>query len=110
MELTFVNFWQDIISNPMLFITVLLTLGVIFVNGWTDAPNAIATCVATRCMPVRAAIMMSAVFNFLGVVVRCDMQYSSLIFRNSDQRKSQSDCRAFRSRDRNSAGRGRNQL
>ena len=67
MELTFVNFWQDIISNPMLFITVLLTLGVIFVNGWTDAPNAIATCVATRCMPVRAAIMMSAVFNFLGV-------------------------------------------
>ena len=56
MELTFVNFWQDIISNPMLFITVLLTLGVIFVNGWTDAPNAIATCVATRCMPVRAAI------------------------------------------------------
>lgn len=33
MELTFVNFWQDIISNPMLFITVLLTLGVIFVNG-----------------------------------------------------------------------------
>ena len=42
MELTFVNFWQDIISNPMLFITVLLTLGVIFVNGWTDAPNAIA--------------------------------------------------------------------
>ena len=52
MELTFVNFWQDIISNPMLFITVLLTLGVIFVNGWTDAPNAIATCVATRCMPV----------------------------------------------------------
>ena len=70
MELTFVNFWQDIISNPMLFITVLLTLGVIFVNGWTDAPNAIATCVATRCMPVRAAIMMSAVFNFLGVF--CD--------------------------------------
>ena len=36
MELTFVNFWQDIISNPMLFITVLLTLGVIFVNGWTE--------------------------------------------------------------------------
>ena len=32
----------------MLLITVLLTLGVIFVNGWTDAPNAIATCITTR--------------------------------------------------------------
>ena len=62
--------------NPMLFITVLLTLGVIFVNGWTDAPNAIATCVATRCMPVRAAIMMSAVFNFLGVFVMTQINSS----------------------------------
>ena len=46
-----------------------LTLGVILVNGWTDAPNAIATCVVTRCMPVRAAILMAAVFNFLGVLI-----------------------------------------
>ncbi len=50
-------------------VTVALTLGVIFVNGWTDAPNAIATCIATRCLKVRTAIMMSAVFNFLGVLV-----------------------------------------
>ncbi len=56
-------------SSPMLFITVLLTLGVIFVNGWTDAPNAIATCVTTRCMGVRSAILMSAFFNFLGVFI-----------------------------------------
>ena len=47
--------------------TVALTLGVIFVNGWTDAPNAIATCVTTRCLPPKAAIIMSAIFNFLGV-------------------------------------------
>lgn len=76
MEMTFINFWQEIVRNPMLFITVLLTLGVIFVNGWTDAPNAIATCVATRCMPVRAAIMMSAVFNFLGVFVMTQINSS----------------------------------
>lgn len=49
--------------------SVLLTIGVIFVNGWTDAPNAIATCVSTRCMEVRAAILMAAVFNFFGVLV-----------------------------------------
>jgi len=53
-------------ANPILLITVLLTLGVIFVNGWTDAPNAIATCVATRAMPPKAAVLMAAVFNFLG--------------------------------------------
>ena len=49
--------------------SVFLTLGVILVNGWTDAPNAIATCVVTRCMSARAAILMAAVFNFLGVFV-----------------------------------------
>src|SRR5699024_5441116 len=42
---------------------------VIFVNGWTDAPNAIATCITTRRMPPRPAIVMSAVFNFLGVLL-----------------------------------------
>jgi PiT family inorganic phosphate transporter len=53
----------------MLGITVLLTTGVILVNGWTDAPNAIATCVSTRAMPPKPAILMAAVFNFLGVFV-----------------------------------------
>ena len=56
-------------ANPLLFVAVLLTLGVILVNGWTDAPNAIATCVVTRCMPARGAILMAAVFNFLGVFI-----------------------------------------
>ena len=32
-------------------------------------PNAIATCIATRCINVRAAILTSAVFNFLGVLI-----------------------------------------
>lgn len=48
--------------------------GVIFVNGWTDAPNAIATCVSTRSMGVTAAIVMSAVFNFFGVLGHDDGQ------------------------------------
>ena len=69
MDVSFTAFIQDILSSPVLMITVALTLGVIFVNGWTDAPNAIATCITTRCMGVRSAIWMSAVFNFLGVFV-----------------------------------------
>lgn len=63
------TFWNQMAANPLLFTAVTLTLGVILVNGWTDAPNAIATCVVTRCISPSAAILMAAVFNFLGVFV-----------------------------------------
>lgn len=56
-------------GNTLLTVTCVLTLGVILVNGWTDAPNAIATCVATRSIGPRAAILMAAVLNFFGVLV-----------------------------------------
>ncbi len=56
-------------ANTLLAVTCLLTLGVILVNGWTDAPNAIATCVSTRSLSPKAAILMAAVLNFLGVLV-----------------------------------------
>ena len=69
MDVTLSHFLQQMASNPILLMTVALTLGVIFVNGWTDAPNAIATCISTRCMRVRPAILLSAGFNFLGVLV-----------------------------------------
>ncbi len=69
MDTSFTYFWGQMVHNPLLMIAVFLTLGVILVNGWTDAPNAIATCVVTRCMSARAAIIMAAIFNFLGVYV-----------------------------------------
>lgn len=69
MGISLASFLQQVTSNPVLAITVVLTLGVIFVNGWTDAPNAIATCVTTRCMRVRSAIFMSAICNFFGVLI-----------------------------------------
>ena len=69
MSITLSEFLRQINSNPILLITVLLTLGVILVNGWTDAPNAIATCVSTRALSPKKAIIMAAVFNFLGVLV-----------------------------------------
>ena len=69
MTLSLQDFLSSLVSNPMLILTVLLTLGVIFVNGWTDAPNAIATCVSTRSMGPRAAILMAAGCNVLGVLV-----------------------------------------
>ena len=45
MNLDFVPFLQQLSANPLLMVATLLTLGVILVNGWTDAPNAIASCV-----------------------------------------------------------------
>ena len=55
--------------NMALVITIVLSLGVIFVNGWTDAPNAIATAVSTRVLRPNVAIGMAVVMNFLGVLV-----------------------------------------
>lgn len=69
MDVSLAQFVAQVVSNPILAVTVLLTLGVIFVNGWTDAPNAIATAVTTRSINIRPAIIMSAVFNFLGVLL-----------------------------------------
>lgn len=69
MTIELTDLLYQLVNNPALAITVLLTLGVIFVNGWTDAPNAIATCVSTRSLSPRVAIIMAAVFNFLGVLV-----------------------------------------
>ncbi len=69
MDVSLSYFLHAVSTNPVMLVTVLLTLGVIFVNGWTDAPNAIATCITTRCLGARKAIMLSAVFNFLGVLI-----------------------------------------
>jgi PiT family inorganic phosphate transporter len=48
-------------------VVLLLILGAEFVNGWTDAPNAIATVVSTRSLSPLQAVVMAAVMNLLGV-------------------------------------------
>lgn len=68
MEISLLDFLSSLATYPALAITTILTLAVILVNGWTDAPNAIATCVSTRSMKPKAAILMAAVCNFLGLV------------------------------------------
>ena len=63
-------------ENPTMLVASVLTLAVILVNGWTDAPNAIATCVCTRAISPKAAILMAAVCNFLGVYVMSSVNAS----------------------------------
>lgn len=84
--MAFADFIRQVASQPALLVTVVLTMGVIFVNGWTDAPNAIATCVTTRCMPVRAAVLMAAVCNLLGVLVMTSVsaEVAETIYRIAD--------------------------
>lgn len=65
----FFGFILNCADNPALLVTVVLVLGVILVNGWTDAPNAIATVVSTGSMRPKSAILMAAVMNFAGVLV-----------------------------------------
>ena len=76
MSIGFAEFIQSLTGSLPLVIVSLLTVGVILVNGWTDAPNAIATCISTRSMAPRAAIMMATVFNFLGIVVMSSINAS----------------------------------
>ena len=47
----------------------LLILAAEFVNGWTDAPNAIATVVSTRVLSPSQAVVMAAVLNIVGALV-----------------------------------------
>jgi PiT family inorganic phosphate transporter len=39
-----------------------------FINGFHDAANAIAASVATGAMPMRTAVLVAAVFNFVGAL------------------------------------------
>ncbi|MGI6755051.1 MAG: inorganic phosphate transporter [Atopobiaceae bacterium] len=65
---SFDQFLAAVQSNPFLAVVIILVLGTIFVNGATDAANAIAEPVGTRSIGVNAAIAMSVVCNFVGLV------------------------------------------
>lgn len=69
MVISFSDFVQQLVNSPPFLITVVLILAAIVVNGGTDAPNAIATCVSTRSISPKAAIFMAAGFNLLGIII-----------------------------------------
>ena len=68
MALSFVDFISQAMAQPSLFVILILVIGVTAVSGATDAPNAIATVVSTRCLKPSVAIGLAAVFNFVGLV------------------------------------------
>ncbi len=50
-------------------LTFIMIIILIFTNAITDAPNAIATLVGTKVMSFRKAARLSAIFNFIGIIV-----------------------------------------
>jgi PiT family inorganic phosphate transporter len=54
--------------TPMLITVLGLVLAAEFVNGWTDAPNAIVTVVSTKVISRGNAVVMAVIFNILGVL------------------------------------------
>lgn len=50
-------------------LAVIITVLLIFTNGLTDAPNAIATLVGSKVMPFRKAAFISAILNFVGIIL-----------------------------------------
>ncbi len=68
-SVTFTQLFDLLAESPLLVITIVLALGVVFINGWTDAPNSVATCISTRAMAPKQAIIMAAIFNFIGVMI-----------------------------------------
>ncbi|MFH1029605.1 MAG: inorganic phosphate transporter [Pseudomonadota bacterium] len=53
----------------MLCLVILAALVFDYINGFHDTANAIATCVSTRALSVRAAIIMAATLNFAGAMI-----------------------------------------
>lgn len=69
MSVTLLDFLNNLIRNPSLFITTILISAVMFINGSSDVPNAIATCVSTRSLTPKKALIIASIFNSLGILI-----------------------------------------
>ncbi len=67
-DLTLAAFIGQMGVYPSLGVVIALVVAVSVVSGATDAPNAIATAVSTRCLKPGTALAIAAVFNFVGLV------------------------------------------
>src|SRR5512145_2206901 len=53
----------------LLGLVIFSALAFDFINGFHDTANAIATCISTRALSIRSAILMAAGLNFVGALV-----------------------------------------
>ena len=62
------NFWTNI-DTPLDFFAFFLAICVVFVNGSTDAPNAICSVVLSKRLSLIKSSLLCGAFNLLGVIV-----------------------------------------
>ena len=78
--MSIIDFFNLCNAHPWAYIALVINFGVVFVNGWTDGPNSIATAVTTRAMTPRIAVIMCAILNAAGVItIGALAQYISVI-------------------------------
>lgn len=58
-------------DNPYFVIIFILITGIILFNGYNDVSNAIATSVYTRVISPLKALIISSIFNALGIIITC---------------------------------------
>ncbi len=58
-----------LVIRLLLIFLILLILAVSFVNGFTDAPNAIASGVSTRSINVKSAVILAGISDFAGSMI-----------------------------------------
>ncbi len=68
MYLSIFEFFGRFLADPAFRWAVILIFSVLLVNGWTDAPNAIACAVVTGALPFRRAALLAAACDLLGVL------------------------------------------
>lgn len=56
-------------SLLVLILVIIVALVFDYVNGFNDSANAIATCISTRALSIRSAVIMAAVLNLVGALV-----------------------------------------
>ncbi len=56
-------------SLLMLGLVIFAALAFDYINGFHDTANAIATCISTRALSIRSAIIMAATLNFAGAMI-----------------------------------------
>ncbi len=68
LPLSLYKFYTQMLHSPTLAVTAFLILAVLLVNGWTDAPNAIACAIATDALSFRRGVQLAAFCNLAGVL------------------------------------------
>ncbi len=71
------QFFYAILQDRLIFLAILFFFGILFINGWSDAPCAVSGVIMTNSLREKTALRLAGICNFLGVLAG-GMLFSSL--------------------------------